>query len=54
MIQSLKPLAQAALNVGRFVTGPRTATTADMARIRRAMGEQVLAIDAVPCPAAVT
>ena len=42
MIQSLKPLAQAALNVGRFVTGPRTATTADMARIRRAMGEQVL------------
>ena len=41
MIQSLKPLAQAALNVGRFVTGPRTATTADMAR-RRAMGEQVL------------
>ena len=31
MIQSLKPLAQAALNVGRFVTGPRTATTADMA-----------------------
>ena len=40
MIQSLKPLAQAALNVGRFVTGPRTATTADMARIRRAMGER--------------
>ncbi|QTD44633.1 hypothetical protein [Ottowia testudinis] len=42
MIQALRPLAQAALNVGRRMAGPRTATLADLARIRRAMGEQVL------------
>ena len=42
MMQTLRPLAQAALNVGRRFTGPRPATLADMAHIRRVMGEQVL------------
>ena len=42
MIQSLRPLAEAALNVGRRMTGPRPASLIDLARIRKAMGEQVL------------
>lgn len=42
MIEALRPFAQAALKVGRRLSGPRTATLADMAHIRRVMGEQVL------------
>lgn len=42
MIRALKPLVRAAAKVGGRLTGPRPASLAELAHIRRVMGAQVL------------
>jgi hypothetical protein len=42
MIPALRPLARAALRLGNHLSSMRAPTRAEMANIRRVMGEQVL------------
>lgn len=45
MIRAFKPLVRVAAQVSNRLSGPRSASLTELARIRRVMGEQVLDCD---------